>query len=366
MTVRVIYPCGTKYYSPYSRWQALTNVVQEIARYFRGKNFMNAPWLFAEAYKYRRLRECFSVSKHWKEYDVFFRQKCDTFARSSEAVFELSTRFAAPFTQAEGLSPEDVEKGRRAIFLELTQVCLWGNSTDLSLLINVRACSRKSFSSITSLNLPEQMTEEDIKKLQSTGGDHLAATEKNILGNDLEKLWDVVSKLKGGRVDFVLDNAGFELYCDMVYGARAAHAFSCVCFHADEQVQNSRLSHPIWACVKSALSWETNPLVRVGCDSQGLGLAHSFMPIHPPVSLYSHHSHHLLIRSPASPARAKQTWPRSASSASAGSRTNAQANGSTNNIPFGAQATHSGTSQPKRPTSSSTSPNPSSSFSKAT
>lgn len=36
---------------------------------------MNAPWLFAEAYKYRRLQECFSVSKFWKNYDVFFRQK---------------------------------------------------------------------------------------------------------------------------------------------------------------------------------------------------------------------------------------------------------------------------------------------------
>jgi len=36
---------------------------------------MNAPWLFAEAYKYRRLHECFSVSKFWKNYDVFYRQK---------------------------------------------------------------------------------------------------------------------------------------------------------------------------------------------------------------------------------------------------------------------------------------------------
>lgn len=36
---------------------------------------MNATWLFAEAYKYRRLRECFTVSKHWHDYDVFFRQK---------------------------------------------------------------------------------------------------------------------------------------------------------------------------------------------------------------------------------------------------------------------------------------------------
>ena len=80
-------------------------------------------------------------------------------------------------------------------------VCLWGNSTDLSLLID--------------------MTEEQIKSLQSTGGDHLAATEKNILGNHLSQLWDTVRALKeagGGRIDFVLDNAGFELYCDFVYG----------------------------------------------------------------------------------------------------------------------------------------------------
>ena len=40
-----------------------------------GKDFMSAPWLFAEAYKYRRLHECFSISKYWKQYDVFYRQK---------------------------------------------------------------------------------------------------------------------------------------------------------------------------------------------------------------------------------------------------------------------------------------------------
>jgi hypothetical protein len=68
---------------------------------------------------------------------VFFRQKCDTFARSADAVFELSTRFAVPWTQSEDLSEEQKAVGRRAIFLELTQICLWGNSTDLSLLINV-------------------------------------------------------------------------------------------------------------------------------------------------------------------------------------------------------------------------------------
>ncbi|KAF9015687.1 hypothetical protein BDQ17DRAFT_1228782 [Cyathus striatus] len=173
---------------------------KEIAKYFQGKDFMNAPWLFAEAYKYRRLHECFSISKFWSDYDVFYRQKCDTFSRSSDAVFELSMRFAEPFKISDELSPEGKLEAERHMFLELTQVCLWGNSTDLSLLIN--------------------MTEEQIKALQSTGGDHLAATEKNILGNDLNRLWETVKTLRektGGRVDFVLDNAGFELYCDCVY-----------------------------------------------------------------------------------------------------------------------------------------------------
>jgi hypothetical protein len=59
------------------------------------------------------------------------------------------------------------------------------------------------------------MTEEDIKKLQSTGGEALAATEKNILGNDLNEITERVAKMENGRIDFVLDNAGFELYCDV-------------------------------------------------------------------------------------------------------------------------------------------------------
>ncbi|KIY73593.1 DUF89-domain-containing protein [Cylindrobasidium torrendii FP15055 ss-10] len=173
---------------------------KEIAKYFQGKDFMNAPWLFAEAYKYRRLRECFSVSKFWRDYDVFYRQKCDTFSRSSDAVFELSTRFAEPFTISDALSQNEKTEAMRLMFAELTQVCLWGNSTDLSLLIN--------------------MTEEQIKQLQSTGGEHLATAERNILGNNLTDIWQVVHELGDKpqrRIDFVLDNAGFELYCDCVY-----------------------------------------------------------------------------------------------------------------------------------------------------
>ena len=63
--------------------------------------------------------------------------ECDTFSRSSDAVFELSLRFAKPWEQDKSLSPEQALEAKRLMFHELTQICLWGNSTDLSLLINV-------------------------------------------------------------------------------------------------------------------------------------------------------------------------------------------------------------------------------------
>ncbi|GJJ08300.1 hypothetical protein Clacol_002511 [Clathrus columnatus] len=61
------------------------------------------------------------------------------------------------------------------------------------------------------------MSEEQIRNLQSTGGAHLAASEKNILGNHLSQVWETVKKTRGGRIDIVLDNAGFELYCDCIF-----------------------------------------------------------------------------------------------------------------------------------------------------
>lgn len=64
------------------------------------------------------------------------------------------------------------------------------------------------------------MTEEQIKSLQSTGGDHLAATEKNILGNHLNQLWDTVKEIRnktGGRIDFVLVGFPFRIRFQFPY-----------------------------------------------------------------------------------------------------------------------------------------------------
>lgn len=80
------------------------------------------------------------------------------------------------------------------MFLELAQVNLWGNATDLSLLTS--------------------LTHADIVQLQSGSA---AAKAGNILVNDLGVCWQHLSSLKGGRLDFILDNSGFEVFTDFLF-----------------------------------------------------------------------------------------------------------------------------------------------------
>lgn len=82
--------------------------VKQIARFFRTRDFKSAPWVVAESYHYRRLKECFSLSKHWKDYDVFFRQSefslpcVHSPSRSSPSLLHPSRRpllFALPLVE---------------------------------------------------------------------------------------------------------------------------------------------------------------------------------------------------------------------------------------------------------------------------
>jgi uncharacterized protein with ATP-grasp and redox domains len=95
-----------------------------------------------------------------------------------------------------GNKPEaEHEQAEKLLFMEMCEICLWGNATDLSLLTS--------------------LTYEDIQKLQ--GSEARKQSEKNIIVNDLEAAYELLKKTKGDRrVDIVLDNAGFELYVDLI------------------------------------------------------------------------------------------------------------------------------------------------------
>jgi hypothetical protein len=171
----------------------------------------NVPWLFAECYLYRRIATIFSQSPKWKHHDIFARQKLSTFKSSRPAVLELASRYRSLTKEIEDQkgshsgdkSSEEIEKAERMLFFEMCEICLWGNATDLSLLTNI--------------------SYEDIQKLQGSEARN-KSSEENIVVNDLPAAFEVLNRLsrdeskkgKERRVDIVLDNAGFELFVDLV------------------------------------------------------------------------------------------------------------------------------------------------------
>jgi len=129
-----------------------------------------------------------------------------TFRSSRPAVVELAARYKDIVTELESKhtlkgakTQEELEAAEKILFMEMCEICLWGNATDLSLLTN--------------------LSYEDIQKLQ--GSEARKSSEKNIIVNDLDKAFRILTKAqkegkKERRVDIVLDNAGFELFVDLI------------------------------------------------------------------------------------------------------------------------------------------------------
>ncbi|KAF9696584.1 hypothetical protein EKO04_005208 [Ascochyta lentis] len=166
----------------------------------------SVPWLYAECYLYRRISSIFKQTNNWRSYDLFARQKMSTFKSSRPAVLELAGRYKDIVTELQqkrtvkgAETQEQLEAAEEILFREMCEICLWGNATDLSLLTN--------------------LSYEDIQKLQ--GSEARKNAEKNILVNDLDKAFTVLTAAqkagkKDRRVDIVLDNAGFELFVDLI------------------------------------------------------------------------------------------------------------------------------------------------------
>ena len=128
-----------------------------------------------------------------------------TFRSSRPAVLELAAKYKELVLQLESdvtssKSAEELEAAEKTLFTEMCEICLWGNATDLSLL--------------TSLSY------EDIQKLQ--GSEARKASEENIIANDLPAAYHLLKTAQATRakqerrVDIVLDNAGFELFVDLI------------------------------------------------------------------------------------------------------------------------------------------------------
>lgn len=181
----------------------------------RDDSWFDAGWLFAEVYLYRRVNVLFKAQPLWRQFDIFNRLKQSTFHSSLHGVVELALRYENLRVQLEQVSTQRDDETLRILFKEFIDISLWGNATDLSLLTNA--------------------TLEDIKSIQ--GAQARKNAESKIVIDDTASAWDTLLKARpGARVDFVLDNSGFELYADLMLAAfliKANLAQSCV-FHSKD------------------------------------------------------------------------------------------------------------------------------------
>ncbi|KAF4498376.1 DUF89 domain [Fusarium agapanthi] len=163
--------------------------------------WLNCPWLYGECYLYRRVQLLFSMSSSWKGYDVFKRQKDSTLVRSQMAVQELASRVTQVIANTTEPPRSLDDDAARLVFSEMTEMALWGNATDLSLLTNLSL--------------------EEIQKLQGSAA--IEESQQNIVDNDTLDVWLYLRKTRltqeNRHMDIILDNAGFELFADVLYAA---------------------------------------------------------------------------------------------------------------------------------------------------
>lgn len=145
----------------------------------------------SSASSYRRIRNFFAVTTQWREFDPFFTSKSETYAASLEAIVHLARALDAlpADLQTGSTKSSTAEPGPLEVaFMEMALANLWGNATDLSLLVDLKY--------------------EDLQALQSVGREAQKERERYVLRNDLGQAWARVKEMREGkgRVDFVLDN----------------------------------------------------------------------------------------------------------------------------------------------------------------
>ncbi|MGF1480016.1 MAG: damage-control phosphatase ARMT1 family protein [Cyanophyceae cyanobacterium] len=142
---------------------------------FLNHSWNETPFYLAEAYFYRRLLEAtrYFQSEPGQRVDPFARQKSQSLQSAIDFIRALSKR--ANLAQR---TPNQTD------LIRLLYLSLWGNRVDLSL----------------------WPAGEEARRL-------MKSNQKNILVDDTALLVELISE--GMWIDFIIDNAGYELVCDL-------------------------------------------------------------------------------------------------------------------------------------------------------
>ncbi|GAX42720.1 hypothetical protein NIES4075_37230 [Tolypothrix sp. NIES-4075] len=149
----------------------------------KGQRWIDVPWFLAETYFYRLILEITNYFRpgELQGVDPFNLQKCKGLETSLDSTIALCIQLN------KWLADAQKEELNQTALIGLLYFALWGNRVDLSL-----------WSA-----LENDRSRFDIQSQQA-----------HILVDDAAKVTELLAS-KDKRIDFVIDNAGFELVCDL-------------------------------------------------------------------------------------------------------------------------------------------------------
>lgn len=159
---------------------------------FKGQRWIDVPWFLAETYFYRLILEITNYFRpgELQGIDPFKLQKCQGLEKSLDSIIPLCIQLNQWLADA-----QKQDNLNQTALIGLLYFALWGNRVDLSLW--------SALESDGSANAKGERSRFDIQSQQA-----------HILVDDAAKVTELLTS-KGKRIDFVIDNAGFELVCDL-------------------------------------------------------------------------------------------------------------------------------------------------------
>ena len=184
-----------------AEWDRILGSVKEDER-----NWLDAPWVISEFYLYRRVVEAFRTFE--TGYDMFAQQKVQGLVEALPSIHEIAARL-----------PALLASEKRAALEVAVQTSLWGNKMDLSLW---PAAASSGSSSGGSSDSGRAVSADVGEAGKISFGATLEAGRKYILDDrtaDVVRLLEQVAAAGGVReVGIVVDNAGYEVFSDMLLG----------------------------------------------------------------------------------------------------------------------------------------------------
>ncbi|HBB33984.1 MAG TPA: hypothetical protein DDZ80_13445 [Cyanobacteria bacterium UBA8803] len=149
---------------------------------YQGQRWIDVPWFFAEVYLYRRILEAthYFLPGQWQGVDPFAPQKWDSLAKVMPSIPAMIYQINQFINS----------RGNATNAIALLYFALWGNRVDLSL-------------------FPTDAQEQERTRIETS------EEQAHILVDDTSTIADRIISFKRVQIDFIIDNAGFELLCDL-------------------------------------------------------------------------------------------------------------------------------------------------------